>query len=75
VIQHGINGFLVDSIEEAVAAVRRVDSLDRARVRANFEVRFSATRQAREYEQLYRHLIQARRSSGARVVVPLLNAA
>jgi glycosyltransferase involved in cell wall biosynthesis len=75
VIQHGINGFLVDSIEEAVAAVRRVDSLDRARVRANFEVRFSATRQAREYEQLYRHLIQARRSSGARVGVPMLHAA
>jgi glycosyltransferase involved in cell wall biosynthesis len=75
VIQHGINGFLVDSIEEAVAAVRRVDSLDRARVRANFEVRFSATRQAREYEQLYGHLIQARRSSGVRVVTPLLHAA
>jgi glycosyltransferase involved in cell wall biosynthesis len=75
VIQEGINGFLVESIEEAVAAVHRIDRLDRARVRANFEVRFSAARQARDYEQIYRHLIQARRSSGSRVVVPMLHAA
>jgi glycosyltransferase involved in cell wall biosynthesis len=75
VIQEGVNGFLVESIEEAAAAVGRVDRLDRARVRANFEVRFSAARQAREYERLYRHLIQARRSAASRVVVPMLHAA
>jgi glycosyltransferase involved in cell wall biosynthesis len=75
VIQEGVNGFLVESIEEAVAAVGRVDRLDRGRVRANFEVRFSAARQAREYERLYRHLIQARRSAASRVVVPMLHAA
>jgi glycosyltransferase involved in cell wall biosynthesis len=74
VIHDGINGFLVDSIEQAVAAVHRIDGLDRARVRANFEVRFSAARQAEEYEQLYRHLIQARRSQ-RQAVVPMLHAA
>ena len=46
------------------------------RRRADFEVRFSATRQAEDYEQLYRHLIHARVSeSASRVVVPLPHAA
>lgn len=61
VIHDGVNGFLVESIAEATAAVGRIERIDRARVRSNFEVRFSVTRQAEEYEQLYRHLIQARR--------------
>ena len=61
-IDPGVNGYLVESIEEATAAVHQLDRLDRCRVRSNFEVRFSATRQAEDYEQLYRHLIQAGRS-------------
>ncbi|MCT0225527.1 glycosyltransferase family 4 protein [Synechococcus sp. CS-1328] len=62
IIREGVNGFLVASIEEAIAAVRRLEQLDRSRVRSHFEVCFSVTRQAEDYEQLYRHLIQARRS-------------
>ncbi len=62
IIRDGVNGFLVSSIDEAIAAVRRLEPLDRARIRSHFEVRFSASRQAEDYEQLYRHLIQARRS-------------
>ncbi|MEB3265459.1 MAG: glycosyltransferase family 4 protein [Cyanobacteriota bacterium] len=78
IVEPGVNGTLVESIDEAVAAVNRVRGLDRARVRANFEMRFSAARQAEDYERLYRHLIQARRSTGSRganAVVPLLHAA
>ncbi|MFM9110538.1 MAG: glycosyltransferase family 4 protein [Prochlorococcaceae cyanobacterium] len=78
IIEPGLNGILVESIEEAVAAVRLVPTIPRERVRANFEVRFSAARQAEDYEQLYRHLIQARRSTASRsanAVVPLLHAA
>jgi hypothetical protein len=58
--------------------VHRVHTIARDRVRANFEMRFSAARQAEDYEQLYRHLIQARRSTvnrSANAVVPLLHAA
>jgi glycosyltransferase involved in cell wall biosynthesis len=79
VIREGVNGALVTSIEEAVAAVRRIDRLERSGVRTDFETRFSSARQAEDYEQLYRHLIQARRSGGARTggrsVVPMLHAA
>ncbi|WP_216900846.1 glycosyltransferase family 4 protein [Synechococcus sp. CCY 9618] len=61
VIREGVNGFLVTSIEEATAAVHRLEQLERSRVRSHFEVCFSVSRQAEDYEQLYRHLIQARR--------------
>ncbi len=74
VIEEGINGTLVDSIDAAIQAVRQIERFDRERVRANFEVRFSAARQAEDYEQLYRHLIQARPHQ-TQTVVPMLHAA
>jgi glycosyltransferase involved in cell wall biosynthesis len=55
-VEHGITGFVVDSVEQAVAAVREIPSLDRAEVRARFEERFSAARMARDYLSVYRTL-------------------
>ena len=76
VIAPGVNGVLVESIEEAVQAVRSIHQLERSLVRADFEVRFSAARQAADYEQLYRHLIQARSSDTTpRLMLPLPHAA
>jgi glycosyltransferase involved in cell wall biosynthesis len=54
VIDHGVTGFIVDTIEEAVAAVPLAKTLDRAAVRRRFEERFSAERMARDYVALYR---------------------
>ncbi|HYN45869.1 MAG TPA: glycosyltransferase family 4 protein [Allosphingosinicella sp.] len=59
VIEHGRSGFLVDSVEEAVAAVRAIASVPRASVRAAFEERFTADRMARDYVALYERLIAA----------------
>lgn len=56
VIEHGRNGFLVESIDEAVAAVHAVSEVPRAMVRAVFEERFTATRMAQDYLKLYREL-------------------
>ena len=60
IIQDNVSGFVVDTIEEAVAAVRRVADLDRAKVRAAFERRFTAERMARDYVALYRQLLAGR---------------
>jgi glycosyltransferase involved in cell wall biosynthesis len=60
VIDHGLSGFIVDSMDEAIRAVRRVGELDRAEVRAAFEARFTATRMASDYLDLYRNLASAR---------------
>jgi glycosyltransferase involved in cell wall biosynthesis len=54
VIDHGLTGFIVGSEDEAVAAARRLDELDRSKVRQTFERRFSATVMATNYLELYR---------------------
>jgi glycosyltransferase involved in cell wall biosynthesis len=57
VIDHGITGFIVEDEAEAIAAIRQLDTLDRTRVREQFERRFTAQRMAREYTDLYRTLL------------------
>ena len=56
VIDEGVTGFVVDSEEEAVRAVRRLGEIDRRQVRACFERRFTARRMATEYVALYEGL-------------------
>jgi glycosyltransferase involved in cell wall biosynthesis len=63
VIDEGITGFMVGSIEEAVAAIAETRRLDRAAIRRCFEYRFSAARMARDYVALYRKLSRAGRPS------------
>jgi glycosyltransferase involved in cell wall biosynthesis len=60
VIDEGITGFIVDSLDEAVRAVERVPSLDRRRCREVFEQRFSVERMTRDYLALYERLLTAR---------------
>jgi glycosyltransferase involved in cell wall biosynthesis len=64
VIEDGVSGFVVDGVNEAVRAVARIDGIDRARCRAAFERRFTASRMARDYLRVYRHLCGA--ADGAR---------
>jgi glycosyltransferase involved in cell wall biosynthesis len=56
VIDDGVTGLIVESVDEAVEAVARLDSLDRQGVRAAFERRFTVERMAREYVDVYRSL-------------------
>ncbi|MBV9378729.1 MAG: glycosyltransferase, partial [Alphaproteobacteria bacterium] len=53
IIDDGVTGFIVDSTDAAIAAVRRVVGLDRLAVRRRFEERFSAERMARDYVERY----------------------
>lgn len=57
IIEENVSGFVVETIEEAVAAVNRAANLNRAKVRAEFECRFTAERMARDYVDIYRHLL------------------
>ena len=54
-----MTGLIVDSVEEAVAAMPRVLSLDRNAVRRRFEERFSATRMAQNYVSVYEELLHS----------------
>jgi glycosyltransferase involved in cell wall biosynthesis len=69
VVDHGVTGFIVDTEEEAIKAVKDIALLDRRQVRARFEKRFTANLMARAYEFHYERLFQgSRRSSPARAV-------
>ncbi|MEH2553692.1 glycosyltransferase involved in cell wall biosynthesis [Bradyrhizobium algeriense] len=56
VVDDGITGFVVSSEEEANQAIARLGELDRQRVRAHFEKRFTARRMAEEYLRHYETL-------------------
>jgi glycosyltransferase involved in cell wall biosynthesis len=60
VIKEGISGFVVDTMEQAVMAVQRLGGLDRRRVRAEFEQRFTVESMTREYTKIYRELAGVR---------------
>ena len=59
VIDEGLTGFIVESIEDAVEAVKKAERLDRRVIRRTFERRFSARRMAQDYTRIYETL-QAR---------------
>jgi glycosyltransferase involved in cell wall biosynthesis len=58
VMDDGVTGFVVDSLQEAVRAVQRVATLSRKKCRQVFETRFSARRMAQDYVRIYRRLIE-----------------
>ncbi len=61
VIEDGVTGFIVDNLEEAVDAARRIDTIDRRACRASFVRRFTATQMASDYLQLYRTVLRGER--------------
>jgi len=56
-IVDGVTGFLVDSFEEAVAAIDRIGEIDRAACREHVAKRFTIDRMADRYLELYRQLL------------------
>jgi glycosyltransferase involved in cell wall biosynthesis len=58
VIRHGATGFIVDTVDEMVAAVGRIDKLSRAECRREFENRFTVEIMAECYERIYCRLIE-----------------
>jgi glycosyltransferase involved in cell wall biosynthesis len=65
-IEPGVTGWIVDSIDAAVEALAQADAIDRATCRAVFEKRFTAERMARDYVAVYKHLRESRHGLEAR---------
>lgn len=57
IVRPGIDGFLINSVEEACQAVQQISQIERSRCRERVEQCFSASVIADQYEQLYRRLI------------------
>ena len=62
IVRHGVGGFLVGSVDEAVAAVAACGSLDRAAVRASVERRFDVERMVDEYLEVYQRVVADHRA-------------
>jgi glycosyltransferase involved in cell wall biosynthesis len=58
VIDEGVTGAIVETIEEGISALPHVMALDRRAVRRRFEERFSASRMAKDYVGVYRSLLK-----------------
>ena len=73
VIENGLTGFVVDSEEEALRAIRRLGELDRSRIRAEFERRFTARRMAQDYVSVYERIIGEASVTGLQdsIITPL----
>jgi glycosyltransferase involved in cell wall biosynthesis len=56
IVEEGVNGFLVDSIEDAVMAVSMSASLDRVAVRDSVITRFDVGRMVDEYLAVYQQV-------------------
>lgn len=65
VLDEGVTGFIVESVEAAVEAVGGVDRLDRRECRDTFERRFCARRMALEYVDVYERLMAEGRAPDA----------
>ena len=63
VVEGGVTGRIVDTEEQAVAALAEVLRLDRRVIRRRFEERFTASRMAKDYLALYRGLRRKQTSS------------
>lgn len=62
IIEDGVTGFVVSSIEEAVKAVAKVSMIDRSVCRSTFERRFSARRMCHDYVRAYERAIERKRA-------------
>ena len=56
-IEDGVTGFLVDTVEQAVAAIARIGEIDRAAPRQRVLDRFTVDRMADAYLALYREIL------------------
>jgi glycosyltransferase involved in cell wall biosynthesis len=56
VIDDGTTGYIVDSVDAAANAVKRLDALDRRTIRKVFEQRFSVRRMCQDYVRIYQRI-------------------
>ncbi len=67
VMQDGISGYVVESVDQAVEAVRKLPQINRPGVRSYFEKRFTAECMAGGYLRVYRQVLERSPGAGTRV--------
>jgi hypothetical protein len=57
----GTSGYVVADVDAAVYAVKKIDKIDRKKVRKHFEQRFTAARMAQDYLRIYERLVSRKK--------------
>jgi glycosyltransferase involved in cell wall biosynthesis len=60
VLENGVTGWIVKSLDEALTAIQQISTLSRHRCRQIFEERFLVSRMADDYVHLYHNLLEKR---------------
>ncbi len=59
IVEDGVTGFIVSDENSAIAALEKIPTLDRRRIRQRFEKRFTARRMAQDYLAVYAELMES----------------
>jgi glycosyltransferase involved in cell wall biosynthesis len=65
VVDEGSTGYIVDNLDDAVHAVQRACTLDRAICRRVFEQRFTAARMSADYLRIYKEICDGHRGAAS----------
>jgi glycosyltransferase involved in cell wall biosynthesis len=57
IVKNGVSGFVVETVPQMVAAVKKIATIDRVQCRAYALKYFSASRMAQEYEKVYEKVL------------------
>ena len=57
-LEDGVTGFVVNNINEAAGAIRKLHTIDRGMCRLRFEQRFTAKRMAQDYLAIYDRILK-----------------
>lgn len=60
VIHHGKTGFVFESLEEGVQAIKKIHQISRHHCREVFETQFTSSRMAKDYLKVYQKIIRER---------------
>lgn len=70
VLKDGISGYIVNSIPEAIDALKLIPQLSRKAIRKEFEINFSAERMAKDYVDIYKKLIAEANGKNITPILP-----
>jgi glycosyltransferase involved in cell wall biosynthesis len=63
VVDDNVTGFIVESLDDSLRAVEKMQHFDRSRCRKVFEERFSAARMVADYVKIYERLVKTQISA------------
>ncbi len=62
VVEHGVTGFVVETMDEFVEAIQRVEEINPQECRARVQKMFTAERMVEGYERVYKQILDAERA-------------